>query len=478
MKILLVRAPLNGDDKIGEVFEALGIGYLASFLRQYGYEVDILDAEFEELSIDETIEFISYSNADIIGFTIESTPKIDPVIKIINAIKEIDMSVHITIGGHVPTFAYEELFNEIPRLNSIIRGEGEITLYKLVKAIENHQDWRDLKGLAFIDSGKVIVNNPRNVIANLNVLPFPARDSLYRINNIEDSIITISGSRGCYAKCTFCSVPNFYRLAPGPILRYRDPDNLVDEMEILVKNYGVKDILFVDDIFIGPGEKGKKRTISFAEEILSRNLRVIFSISCRATEVEKELFLFLKQAGLRQVHLGIESAVQDILDRYKKGLKIEQNLRALEIIHDLDLDLSLGFIMFDHMTTIEDVEINLKFLETLNVNFLRGALNLLQPFKGTDIERNMLENNILFGNYKELRYEFVDERITKLFKIITNTMGPMLLVSFELDRIARKIRNRISFADSETSKRNYEELKGTFKQVRKFILDEFINIYR
>jgi radical SAM superfamily enzyme YgiQ (UPF0313 family) len=207
-------------------------------------------------------------------------------------------------------------------------------------------------------------------------------------------------------------VVSFYGIGAGPKYRARSTQNVVDEIAQLQKEFGVTKFFFHDANFIGPGRAGKDRAWRLADEIISRGLQINFSIQCRADDVEEELFSHLKEAGLRRVFIGIESGVQEALDRFKKGVTIAQNLEALEILKRLGLNMAVGFIMFDPDTKLEDIMDNIAFLREAGVFRNKRAtvdlLNRLQIFAGTPIEKALLEQGRLRGTYLHYEYDIAD----------------------------------------------------------------------
>jgi len=192
-------------------------------------------------------------------------------------------------------------------------------------------------------------------------------------------------------------------------------------MERLSKDYGVKEVMFSDDNFIGPGKMGKERAVAIAEEIIRRGVRVRFSIACRANDVERETLAALKKAGLKGVFLGIESGVQRALDSFNKGVTVEDNRRAAFLIRQLDLDLILGFIMFDPDTTLEEILENLAFLRSIGIGastiFNRvGALNRLDAYEGTSMAERLRREGRLEGDYTGYRYRIRDPRAEVVYR--------------------------------------------------------------
>ncbi len=130
---------------------------------------------------------------------------------------------------------------------------------------------------------------------------------------------------------------------------------------------GASSFYFADPNFCGPGKKGRERVARLAQLIAKRLPKVSFGMECRADNVEDALFAELAEAGLCDVFLGVESFSQRMLDRFRKGLTVEQNIRAVEILQNLGINLSLGFIMFEKESTLKDVRANFDTLCRLDL---------------------------------------------------------------------------------------------------------------
>jgi anaerobic magnesium-protoporphyrin IX monomethyl ester cyclase len=408
MDALLINPPL----KVENPAEHLGLGYLAAMLRAKGnYDVEIIDAPLNGLSLSETVKEIAKRQFKVLGISIPYQQWALVALQMANMLRARGLKAHITVGGFFPSFAYENLLKDFPSIDSVIRGEGEETFLDLVTALVQGDDWRQVKGIAYREGDEVVCNPTRPLIGDLDSLPFPERDTLPSALR-RCGYAGLLSSRGCYARCTFCSVVSFYGIGAGPKYRARSTQNVVDEIAQLQKEFGVTKFFFHDANFIGPGRAGKDRAWRLADEIISRGLQINFSIQCRADDVEEELFSHLKEAGLRRVFIGIESGVQEALDRFKKGVTIAQNLEALEILKRLGLNMAVGFIMFDPDTKLEDIMDNIAFLREAGVFRNKRAtvdlLNRLQIFAGTPIEKALLEQGRLRGTYLHYEYDIAD----------------------------------------------------------------------
>jgi len=283
MKILLINPPLLIDEsrylprRPSYPFEHLGLGYLASYLRRHGHEVVIKDAYLAGQDADEFFPEIASIPADLIGFS-ATHGFMTSAVDLVRRFRENGFDGHITFGGYLPTFMPEALLRDFPEIDSIVRGEGELTLLDLVEKLGKPSSWDTIGNLTYRDAeGNIRSNPPRPLIEDLDELPFPARDTLPDLMTMQD-YGSICSSRGCYGKCTFCSIHSFYGKSPGTSWRGRSAKSVVDELEKLAADWNLEKFAFPDDNFLGAGRKGNTRAMNVAKEILSRGLTARYSI--------------------------------------------------------------------------------------------------------------------------------------------------------------------------------------------------------
>lgn len=430
MRILLVVPPFLEEGLEMEAKESIGIGYLASMLRGRGFEVDLLDADLYQLKVEETVQRICSKKYEMIGLSLlEGT--IESAVEILKGLRQRGVHSHIVLGGYFPTLIPEELLMELPEVDSIIRGEGEFTLLALAESLRDGKDWKGLEGIAFRDGGGVVLN-PNRVTFDLDEIPFPARDLLPEVLK-RGGVAGLVASRGCFAHCSFCCINSFQKASGSPGWRGRSPERIVDEIEALIEGWHVKTVAFYDSNFIGPGKEGPLRAFAFGEEILRRGLEIDFALSTRPDQIEKDLFRFLKKAGLKEVFLGIESMSQKSLDLYRKGTTVEQNRRAMELLEELEIYYRPGFILYEPYVTLDQIRQNLAFLKELinarycnKYHFFKG----LRVYRGSPLERKLQARGILKRNGWHNTYSWQDPALAR-FIYLTGQLAPKMLSVME-----------------------------------------------
>lgn len=344
--------------------ESLGIAYISSMLKTNGIDVTIIDGQYFNMDVDEVYRIIKQKDYDLLAFSLyEET--MDSFNDIYELIKD-NTKAHIVLGGHYATFTAEYLLNRFKRVNSISIGEGELTILELVQNLENER-WKKIDGICYMSLEGPIYTSPRRLIEDLDSIPYPDRD-VYFGNSMKDNGIrtaTISASRGCYANCSFCSIKSFYKTLKGKSIRIRSPKKLVDEIEYLIKQYNIHSFFFADDNFLSTKKINPQWINDFLNEIMERKLEISFDIDCRVDDIDEELFLKLKRAGLRGVFLGIESFSQRVLDTMNKKVFVQDNIDAIMKLRKLRITVWMGFIMFDPFTTLDEIRVNVECLKKI-----------------------------------------------------------------------------------------------------------------
>lgn len=405
MDTLLIAPPEARYVRAFTTREYLGLGYLASYLEHHGLEVSVVNTNCRQAcTMRQAITRAVDAAPPLIGITVPTLPNLPGAVHLLRELRQAGYAGHITLGGHVPTFQYRDLLTSLDGLTSIVRGEGEQTLLELALATRSGSQWRDLPGLAYREGDEVVITPPRALLRDLDSLPFPRRPLAELDPNLTQRIAEVASSRGCYGNCNFCSIFSFYEMSPGPRLRYRSAENVVDELEWLVDRYGIRTVIFVDDNFLGAGRHGKRRARRIAELILERKLDLALTLSCRANDIDAEVLYLLKKAGLTRVFVGIESGVRSALDRFRKHVTPEQNLEALRVLEDLDIHWDMGFIIYDPDTNFDELRENVEFLRQNRLYYFKAAtllLNGMVTFPGTPVEEQLREEGRLERRMEE-----------------------------------------------------------------------------
>ncbi|MBU0762308.1 MAG: B12-binding domain-containing radical SAM protein [Candidatus Altiarchaeota archaeon] len=370
----------------------LGLCYLAAMMRAKKHSVDIIDAEFEDLRISEVVSRIKASKSDIVGFTCV-TATYDVTVEIAKGVKGYDSDILTLIGGpHISAEPETTLSTGFFDIGII--GEGEQTVVELLDAIEKDIPLERVDGIIYRGPNSIVKTRPRKPIEDLDQLPYPARDLLPDIRLYKPSsknykrlpTTTMVTSRGCPFGCKFCDQSVFGR-------RYRQntAEHVVNEIKILVKEFGIREIFFTEDTFT----VDKERVEKICNLILEENIDIAWRCCTRVNLVTKDLLKKMKKSGMWHVYYGLESGNQDILDLLGKGITLKQIRDAIRWSDELGI-YTQGAFMINHPTeTHETIRETIDFAKSLRLTEL--SVLMLAPMPNTEF-RNMCGSYGSFDN--------------------------------------------------------------------------------
>ncbi len=483
MKILLAKMPRYLKSYFRENSESLALGYLASFLREHNYKVIIFDAALEYLNLlqaqEKLFSILDNEQIDLIGFTISDMTYIEPTIDTIKLLRKRNVKAHLTMGGHSPTFNYEEIFNLCPELDTIVRYEGESALLELANNIKNNQV-RKTPNIAFLSEGEVVVNSPLSLIENLDILPFPSRDyTKFVLNDLKSiGIVPIASSRGCYMNCGFCSIREFYSKPKGKLWRARSVENIIQEIKSLKeKNKEIKEIVFIDDIFSGPPPDNINRLKKFKCELSKLDYNIMFSVSERIDNIDELTAKLFSEIGVRQVLIGLESSSETILDIFNKKIDINQNKVKINLLKKYHIDVAITFINFTPWSTLKQIEDNISYFHSLEVNIIQGLLNKFQIYDRTPLANQLKAEDRVKGIFPNYYYIDSDERVGILYDVVRKNFNPYLVLAYRLKLLERKIRFRLFALENGFRKTNLDILntKKIFHNIEMLVMDDMKN---
>lgn len=415
MKILLVKIPgltVRKDRMKDNSTEYLGINYIASLLRQNGIETEIQAYSIKSLNFEELVSFILKKKVDCIGFSILYDFALEDNIAVIKELRKRGCKAKIVVGGHPATFYYKEMLQNDCGIDFVCLGEGEFTFLELIQKLESNLDISQVKGIAYKKNGEIIFNGYREVIENLDGLPFPARDELELVLSETENFelpINISCSRGCsWSRCSFCDIQSFYGLCDGDSWRGRSVKNIVDELEEIFNKYHERYFNIVDDDFFGPANNRINRITELVLELKRRNLDLRFDFLCNVRDIDDKTLEVVRELGVESMFLGVESGVKRILKTMKKGITPEMSIESIKKIEDQGMICKCGSIFIDPYTTLDELKENIDFWKRLNRISLY-SFNKMFLYKGTPIEAEMREKGRIIEKGYELEYKLNDE---------------------------------------------------------------------
>ncbi len=354
----------------------LGLAYLAAALSEAGIEVKVLDLVVFPYSQSLLQNVLEQFQPRIAGLTAVSMT-FNFAIDVIRDIKHLCPDILTVMGGPHVSFCAQETMLQFPDLDFVVLGEGEQTVVELARAIDNGRRWEGVKGIAYRSGADIHCTPARELIADLDTLPVPARNLLplgrYRALGMPVSLTT---SRGCPFKCIFC----IGRKMVGSRVRYRSPGKVVDEMEYL-SGLHFHQINIADDLFTA----NKSHCLGVCDEIIKRRLKLTWTSFARVDTVSEEILTRMQAAGCSAVSFGVESGNPQILKTIKKGITREQVVAAVNMCRRAGITPFASFILGLPGETPQTIQETLDFGEQLKNLGLSFGFHLLAPFPGTEI---------------------------------------------------------------------------------------------
>lgn len=355
----------------------LGIYYLAAYIRNYGYEVNVCDAEAEKLSLEAILDELRKFNPTVIGLS-STTVAFHRVLELAEAIKNTFKSVPVVLGGaHVTSNSDQAL--SFSAFDYGVIGEGEVTFLELLNALTGNKPVESIHGIAYKNcSGEVVRTPAREYIRNLDDLPFPAYDLVRDIrvyapppsNYKTLPVMNIITSRGCPSDCTFCDRNIF-----GKKYRERSAINVFEEIVYLSKTYGVKELAFVDDTFL----INKNRVHELFDIIRREGYFFNWTCMARINNVTFEFLKYLKNNGCWSIAFGIESADEGILKLIRKNISPEKVRSVIGWCYELGIE-TKGFFIVGHPTeSLETIDKTIKFAVSLKLSAVVVTINTPIP---------------------------------------------------------------------------------------------------
>ena len=357
------------------------IAVIAAYLREKGFDVSIIDASAENISPEETADLVAELNPLLTAVIVygsqpsASTQNMTIAGRICTALKKRTKS-KVAIGGLHPSALPKQTIEE-EDVDFVIDGEGPLTLELLIPKLKSEDpEFSDIRGLWCKNTDGAISHSERfPVIKDLDtVLPVAAWDLLpmekYLAHNWHcfDDIEhrqpygALYTSLGCPFQCVFCCIN-----APfgKPSIRYRSPERVLEEIDVLVQQYGVKNIKIVDELFV----LKPSHYMTIVDMIIERGYDLNIWVYARVDTIDVEVLPRMKEAGINWFALGIESANPDVRDGASKQMKADNIKEVVQQIQDAGIRVIGNYIFGLPNDTLETMQETLDMAIDLNCEF-------------------------------------------------------------------------------------------------------------
>jgi len=386
MKVMLISIP--GSEQAVEPYFPLGIGYLHAVIEKE-HDVSSFHYQTDGFAFKHLPKVLSKLKPQIVGITCNTFNRSN-VQKAITLIKSFDSKIKVILGGVHPSFMYIQAIDYL-KADYVVIGEGEQTIVELLRAIEKNLDLNNIEGIAYQNSGSIGLTKKRKQILDINKLPFPNYSYAKYIMD-KSRLGFVITSRGCPVNCVFCSTSSFW----GQKTRLYSVKRVVDEMQYLIEKYGVTKIFFHDDTF----NISIKRAMDLSNEILKRELKIIWAASLRVNPVSEEMLDIMVESGCRHICWGVESGSEKILKSIEKKINKNQITKAFNLCKKYNKIMSVGAFTLVGCPgeTEQTIDQTLNFLNSLTMTD-HPSTSILYVLPGTKIYYKVRERYPYLDNF-------------------------------------------------------------------------------
>jgi radical SAM superfamily enzyme YgiQ (UPF0313 family) len=364
---------------------SIGLGILSAVLKREGHQVLVTDLnnrrfkDFSKLRVD-----IERFKPELIGISIHATKygAAHDVVKFVRSLS----NAPIVAGGPQVSADMERILEECPEIDFLVYGEAEDGIKEIIERIEHKAGLEGINGVIFRKGEKIIRNHPRELVKDINLLPFPDFEAGGVKQICEYPILT---SRGCPYNCIFC----FSHI--GRRWRERNPDNVIEELKEAREKFSINSFGVWDPVF----NLTTKHVVNFCSLLIKENLNLPWNCySVRADRVAEEQARMMKESGCQHVFMGVETLDDEIMKRINKKEKVEDVKKAVEIYHKHGLKVTGFFILglpgdtFNKsVTTCE---------EAIGMGFDDQVWSHLTPYPGTAVLEWVKEKGNILLDYR------------------------------------------------------------------------------
>jgi magnesium-protoporphyrin IX monomethyl ester (oxidative) cyclase len=446
----------------------MGLAYVAAVLEKT-HEVRIVDAPTEGwrnlqqidekkyqvgLSSTEIADKVKHWSPSIVVIEIPFSGWIKPAFEVASIVKSINKSIFTVLEGQHPSARPKDCLAN-PNVDFVVIGEPENTILELANALEKEApDFNGIRGIGFVQDGVPVITSPRPPLEDLDSLPFPARHLLpmeeyfaaVKENPLRGEIYKpwteILTSRGCPYNCVFCT----HHIVWGRKWRGRSPENVVDEIEQVVKTYHVEQVDFLDDNMT----LDRKRMEAICDLIIKRGLRIEWFTpnGVRADTLDERLLRKMKKSGCKKIRVAPESGVQRVVDQIiKKNLDLKSVERAVVLCKRVGIKVGCFFVIGLIGETKEEINETIKFAYRLRqLGAESFVFSIATPIQGTELYEQAKRGGFLRDCFSDEALaaaeplietpEFTANELRELCAQ-ANLVNP----TFTRDKIVRAVRN-------------------------------------
>ncbi len=418
-KILLISPPAYTFKTHRDInpLPPMGLGYIASVAENLDIEVEILDCLVEGWDVEEDAGDLLIKvglsdkaikgrleafKPDIVGINCQFSRQHKIYHKMLSLVKEFNPKCITIVGGAHATVCPEDILKD-PSCDFVLIGEAEESFKDLLLALNEDKDIEKVDGLGWKTKGKLHVNEKRKWTEDLDSIQFPAYhlmglDKYFGLNashgiRLKEKFSPIITSRGCPAKCTFCTAKKVW----GMKYRVRSVENVIDEMKLLRNKYGIEELMFEDDnVTVNP-----KRAKSLFLRMIEENFKFTWDTpnGVGVWSLDKEFIDLMKQSGCTNLNFPVESGSQFVLDNIiKKPLKLTKVKELINYCKEIKLNYGMFLVIGMPGEKVKDMWESYRF--AADCGCYKPHISVATPYPGSALFKECIEKGLFYKPFK------------------------------------------------------------------------------
>ena len=472
-KVLLVGA---------EDEENLAIRYLGAQLQENGHTVRIVPCSNQN-EFSGVLKELKSFHPDMVAVSMAFQSLAPMFLELIHKIIETNPHVHVTVGGHFPTFEFEKIL-DYDTVDSVIRFEGEAPISSLIDVLVNNENLSSVPNLVYKSEKDVVKENHLiTEFPDLNRLKFPLRNKKPH-TRLGERFATLVTSRGCFhSRCIYCCIGAFHKQKTELPYALRSPENVAQEMGKLYHDQKVRLFQFHDDNFLLPTKEASyARLNSLKKSLLKEKVEladIALLIKTRPDGVDEDILVLLEEMGTVGVFLGVENASETGLKALARSSSVEEINSSIELLENFDMGVTFNLLMFHPRTTLKEINENIYFMnKNKNLAFDFGRAEIVA---GSPLEKLVKRKGLLKGEWPHWDYRIQDDAVEKLFRLNSltfyreNSLYPEL--SHKLIALSYRSHLLQHFYPGKKSGNLKDETERLISKVNTFTLESLIQIY-
>ena len=349
---------------------------LATLLRDEGHDVDLVDGSVEPERFERACADAGRYDLAIL---LTSTEGFRHDARVCQQLKSVNHALKTILYGSHPTFMPQPSL-AAEGVDIVVRHEPEFAVRDIARCLDRDTDWRQTPGIGYRDGDRIVLRDPYPPIEDLDALPIPDRSLLPRDAVYFNPVVrrtpytTMETSRGCPARCTFCTVPPFF----GRQVRVRSAERVLEELFQLVSQ-GYREVFIRDETFVIDRERNRR----ICQRMIDTGLDLTWICNARVDALRDEDVALMRRAGCHLIKFGVESGDQAVLDRMGKGIRLEQTRAAFQMCRRHGVDAHAHVMLGCPGETRATLDATLEFV--LQLDAATASFGIFTPFPGTAV---------------------------------------------------------------------------------------------